>query len=95
VTHLEQLCELHAFGEEQQRLQQLQLVLEQEATGKALDEGAHAKARDVHRRIIECAEAKAPSAFHRASQNFTPVVILLRTMPEPSTTKGHRIHGEI
>jgi hypothetical protein len=96
MGHLEQLRELHAkLGEDQQRLQQLQQVLEREAAGKVLDEGARAKARDVHHRIMEDAEAKAPPAFHRASQNLTAAAILLRTMSEPYTTEGHRIHGEI
>jgi hypothetical protein len=41
------------------------------------------------------AEVEAPLAFHRASQNLVAATILLRTKPEPSTTKGSRIHGEI
>jgi hypothetical protein len=96
MAHLKQLHELHAkLGEEQQRLQQLRQVLEREAAGKALDEGARAKARDIHHRIMEDVEAEAPLSFHRASQNLSATTILLCTMPEPSTTKGRRIHGEI
>jgi hypothetical protein len=44
---------------------------------------------------MEDAKTEAPLAFHWASQNLTATTILLRTMPEPSTTEGHRIHGEI
>jgi hypothetical protein len=40
--------------EEQQRLQQLRQVLEREAAGKALEEGA----RDIHHRIMEDVEAE-------------------------------------
>jgi hypothetical protein len=93
IAYLGQLRELHAkLGEEQQQLRQ---VLEREATVRAPDEGAHAKARDVHRRIIEDAEVEAPPAFHRAIQILDEAVILLQTMPEPSATEGHRIHSEI
>jgi hypothetical protein len=61
MAHLEQFCELHAkLREEQQQLQQIRRVLEMEAAGKVLDEGARAKAHDVHRRIMEDAEAEAP-----------------------------------
>jgi hypothetical protein len=44
---------------------------------------------------MEDAGAEPPSAFHRASQNLVAATILLRRMPEPSTTEGHRIHGEV
>jgi hypothetical protein len=44
---------------------------------------------------MEDVEAEAPLAFHRANQNLTAAAILLRTMPEPSTTEGRRIHSEI
>jgi hypothetical protein len=96
MAHLEQPCELHAkLGEEHQWLQRLRQVLEREAASKVLDEGACAKARDVHRHIMEDVVADAPLAFHRASQNLTTIVILLRTMRKPSTTERHRIHGKI
>jgi hypothetical protein len=96
MAHLEQLRELHANPrEEQQRFQQLRQDLEREAACKALDEGTRAKARDVHYRIMEDARAEAPLAFHRTSQNLAATAILLRSMTEPSTTEGHRIHGEI
>jgi hypothetical protein len=83
MAHLEQLHELHTkLGEEQKRLQQLRQVLEWEAARRAPDEGARAKARDVHRRIMEDVEVEALLAFHRAIQNLVAVAILLRTMPE-------------
>jgi hypothetical protein len=44
---------------------------------------------------MEDVEVEAPPAFHRASQNLIAAAILLRNMPEPSTTEGRRIHGEI
>jgi hypothetical protein len=95
-AHLEQLRELHGkLGEEQQRLQQLRQTLEGEAAGKALDGGVRAKARDVPRRIEEDAAAVEPLVLNRASQSLAAAALLLRTMPEPSTTEGRRIHGEL
>jgi hypothetical protein len=44
---------------------------------------------------MEGVGADPPPAFHKASQNLAAAAILLRTMPEPSTTEGRRIHGEI
>jgi hypothetical protein len=95
-AHLEQLQEMHdKLGEEQQRLQQLRQALEGEATGKALNGGARAKARNVLHRIEDDAEAAEPPALNRASQSLAAAVLLLCTMPEPSTTEGRRIHGEL
>jgi hypothetical protein len=36
-----------------------------------------------------------PPAFNGAGQNLAAAAMLLRTMPEPSTTEGRRIHGEL
>jgi hypothetical protein len=83
------------LGEEHQRLQPFRQVLESEAAGKVLDEGACAKACDVHHCIMEEAEAEAPPLFHNASQNLIVAAILLRTMPEPPPSRDERIHGEI
>jgi hypothetical protein len=44
---------------------------------------------------MEDAEVEAPLAFNRGSQNHAATAILLRTMLEPSTIEGRRIHGEI
>jgi hypothetical protein len=38
---------------------------------------------------------KAASATSGVSQNLAAVAILLRAMPEPSTTEGRRIQGEL
>jgi hypothetical protein len=63
--------------------------------GKALDGGAWAKARDVLRRIEEDADTAEPPAHNRASRSLAAAALLLRTMPEPSTTEGRHIHGEL
>jgi hypothetical protein len=74
---------------------QLRQNLEQEWAGRALAGGARHRARDVQRRIIDDARAGLPATFNGADQNLAGAAILLRTMPEPSTTEGRRIQGEI
>jgi hypothetical protein len=94
--HLEQLRELHnMLREERQRLQQLRQALEGEAAGKALDGDARAMTRDVLRRIEEDADAAEAPILNRASQSLAAAVLLLRTMPELSTTEGRHIHDEL
>jgi hypothetical protein len=46
-------------------------------------------------RIIDDAKAGLPLAFSGAGQNLAAAAMLLRTMPEPSTTEGRRIQGEL
>jgi hypothetical protein len=73
---------------------QLRQNLEQEWAGRALAGGARHRARDVQRRIVD-ARAMPPPVFNRGGQNLTAAAALLRTMPEPSTTEGRRIQGEL
>jgi hypothetical protein len=95
-TQLEQLREMQAkLDEETGRLVQLRQNIEQEWAGRALAGGARHRARDVQRRIIDDARAGLPPAFSGASQNLAAAAMLLRTMPEPSTTEGRRIQGEL
>jgi hypothetical protein len=69
--------------------------IEQEWVGRALTGGARHRARDVQRRIIDDARAGLPPAFNGAGQNLATTAMLLQTMPEPSTTEGRRIQGEL
>jgi hypothetical protein len=95
-TQLEQLCEMQAkLDEETGRLVQLRQNIEQEWAGRALAGGARHRARDVQRRIIGDARAGLPPAFSGADQNLAAAAMLLRTMPEPSTTEGRRIQGKL
>jgi hypothetical protein len=88
-TQLEQLREMQAkLDEETGRLIQLRQNIEQEWAGRALAGGARHRAQDVQRRIIDDARTRMPSAFNGAGQNLAAAAMLLRTMPEPSTTKG-------
>jgi hypothetical protein len=44
---------------------------------------------------MEYADAAAPLVLNRASQSLAAAAPLLRTMPEPSTIEGCRVHGEL
>jgi hypothetical protein len=79
------------LDEEVGRLVQLRQNLEQEWTGRALAGGARHRARDVQRRIIDDARAMLPPTINGASQDLAAAAMLLRIMPEPSTTEGRRI----
>jgi hypothetical protein len=74
---------------------QLRQNIEQEWAGRALAGGARHRAWEVQRRIIDDARAGLPPAFSGAGQNLAAAAMLLRTMPEPSTTEGRRIQGEL
>jgi hypothetical protein len=95
-TQLEQLREMHAkLDEEARRLVQLRQNIEQEWAGRALARGERHQAQDVQRRIVDDARPGLPPAFSGAGQNLAAAAMLLRTMPEPSTTEGRRIQGEL
>ena len=79
------------LDEETERLMQLRQNLEQEWAGRALAGEARHQARDVQRRIIDDARAGLPPAFSGVGQNLAAAAMLLRAMPEPSTTEGRRI----
>jgi hypothetical protein len=52
-------------------------------------------AQDVQHRIADDARARLPLASSGVGQNLAAAAILLRAMPEPSTTEGWRIQGEL
>jgi hypothetical protein len=74
---------------------QLRQNIEQEWAGRALTGEARHQARDVQHRIADDARARLPTASSRVGQNLAAAAILLRAMPEPSTTEGRRIQGEL
>jgi hypothetical protein len=83
------------LDEEARRLAQLRQNIEQEWAGRALAGGARHRARDVQRRIVDGARVGLPPAFSGVGQNLATAAMLLRMMPEPSTTEGQRIQGEL
>ena len=49
----------------------------------------------MHRRINNDEASEQPPIFNRASQNIVAAAMLVRAMPEPSTTDGRRVRGEL
>jgi hypothetical protein len=95
-TQLEQIREMQAkLDEEAGQLVQLLQNIEQEWAGQALAGEACHRAQDVQRRIVDDARARLPPASSGVGQNLAASAMLLRAMPEPSTTEGQRIQGEL
>jgi hypothetical protein len=95
-TQLEQIREMQAkLDEEAGQLVQLWQNIEQEWAGQALAGEARPQAWDDQRRIVDDARARLPPASSGVGQNLAATTILLRAMPEPSTTEGRRIQGEL
>jgi hypothetical protein len=83
------------LDEEAGQLVQLWQNIEQEWAGRALAGEARHRAQDVQHRIVDDARARLPPASSGVGQNLAAAAILLRAMPEPSTTEGRRIQGEL
>jgi hypothetical protein len=95
-TQLEQIREMQAkLDEEARQLVQLRQNIGQEWAGRALAGEARHLAQDVQHRIADDARARLPPASSGVGQNLAVAAILLRAMPEPSTTEGRRIQGEL
>jgi hypothetical protein len=93
---LEQLRELEAkIDEDRQQLVHLWATLEQERSIRGNSEAARHRACDVNRHINNDEGGNQPLFFRRASQNVATATILLRTMPEPSTTEGQQVRNEL
>jgi hypothetical protein len=95
-TQLEQIREMQAkLDEEAGQLVQLRQNIGQEWAGRAPAEEALHLPQDVQHRIADDARARLPPASSWVGQNLAVAAILLRAMPEPSTTEGRRIQGEL
>jgi hypothetical protein len=93
-AQLEQIREMQArLDEEAGQLVQLWQNIGQEWAGRAPAREARHVAQDVQRRIADDARARLPPASSGVGQNLAAAAILLRVMPEPSTTEGRRIQG--
>jgi hypothetical protein len=91
-TQLEQIREMQAkLDEEAGQLMQLRQTIEQGWAGRALAGEVRHQVQDVQRRIVDDARARLPPASSGVGQNLAAAAILLRAMPEPSTTEGRRI----
>jgi hypothetical protein len=67
----------------------------QEWVGQAPAGGARHLPHDIQHRIADDVRARPPPASSGVGQNLAAAAILLRAMPEPSTTEGRRIQGEL
>ena len=74
---------------------QLRQNIGQEWAGRAPVGEARHLAQDVQHRIADDARARLPPASSGVGQNLAAATILLQAMPEPSTTEGRRIQGEL
>jgi hypothetical protein len=74
---------------------QLRQNIGQEWAGRALVGEARHQAQDVQHRIADDARVRLPPASSGVGQNLAAAAILLRAMPEPSTTEGRHIQGEL
>jgi hypothetical protein len=83
------------LDEEAGQLVQLRQNIGQEWAGRALAGEARHLAQDVQHRVADDARARLPPASSGVGQNLAAAAILLRAMPEPSTTEGRRIQGEL
>jgi hypothetical protein len=95
-AQLEQIREVQArLDEEEGQLVQLRQNIGQEWAGRAPTGEARHLAQDVQHRITDDARARLPPASSGVGQNLAATAILLRAMPEPSTTEGRLIQGEL
>jgi hypothetical protein len=53
------------------------------------------RARDIQCRIVDNARAALPPVVSGSGQDLAAAAMLLRAMPEPSTTEGRRIQGKL
>jgi hypothetical protein len=91
-TQLEQIREMQVRVDgEAGWLVQLCQNIEQEWAAQTLAGGACHQAQDVQRRIVDNARAALPPAVSGSDQDLATAAMLLRAMPEPSTTEGRRI----
>jgi hypothetical protein len=95
-AQLEQIREVQSrLDEEAGQLVQLRQNIGQEWADQAPAGEARHLAQDVQHRIADDARARLPLASSGVGQNLAAAAILLRAMPEPSTTEGRRIQGEL
>jgi hypothetical protein len=95
-TQLEQIREMQArLDEGAGTLEPLRRNIRQEWADRAPDGEARHLPQGIQLRIADNVRARPPLASSGVSQNLAATAILLRAMPEPSTTEGRRIRGEL
>jgi hypothetical protein len=95
-AQLEQIRGVQArLDEEAGQLVQLRQNIGQEWAGRAPAGEARHLPQDVRHCIADDAGARLPPASSGVGQNLAAAAILLRAMPELSTTEGRHIQGEL
>jgi hypothetical protein len=77
------------------RLEQFRWNIGQEWADQAPAREACHLPLGIQHRIADDVRARPPPASSGVGQNLAAAAILLRAMPEPSTTEGRRIQGEL
>jgi hypothetical protein len=95
-AQLEQICEMQAMLDEGAgTLEPFRRNVGQEWADQAPAGEARQLPQGIQQRIVDDVRARPPPASSGVGQNLAAATILLRAMPEPSTTKGRRIQGEL
>jgi hypothetical protein len=95
-AQLEQIREMQArLDEGAGTLEPLRRNIGQEWADQAPAGEARHLPQGIQLRIADDVRARPPPASSGVGQNLAAVAILLRAMPEPSTTEGRRIRGEL
>jgi hypothetical protein len=95
-AQLEQIREMQArLDEGAGTLEQFRRNTGQEWADQALVGEARHLPQGIQHRIADDVRARPPPASSGVGQNLAAAAILLRAMPEPSTTEGRRIQGEL
>jgi hypothetical protein len=95
-TQLEQIREMHArLDEGAGTLEPLRQNIGQEWADRAPAGETRHLQQGIQPRIADDVRARLPPASSGVGENLAATAILLRAMPEPSTTEGRRIQGEL
>jgi hypothetical protein len=95
-TQPEQIREMQARLEEGAgTLEPFRRDIGREWVGHAPAEEARHLPQGIQHRIADDVRARPPPVSSGVGQNLAAAAILLRAMPEPSTTEGRRIQGEL
>jgi hypothetical protein len=93
---LEQIREMQArLDEGAGTLEPFRRDIGQEWAGQPPAGEARYLPQGIQHRIADDVRARPPPASSGVGQNLAAAAILLRAMPEPSTTEGRRIQGEL
>jgi hypothetical protein len=95
-AQIEQIREMQArLDEGAGTLEPFRRDIGQESAGQVPAGEARHLPQGIQHRIADDVRARPPPASSGVGRNLAAAAILLRVMPEPSTTEGRRIQGEL